>query len=88
MRSFLNAILAFIGSESLTDEEFDDLPDGLEQEYSKATYDALRGVLISRETISMQGTRLKAYFVARGLDLSGESARVPSSQILIGGALD
>lgn len=88
MRTFLNAILAFIGSESLTDEEFDSLPEGLAQEYSKETYLALRGVIVGRESVSTQAPKLKAYFKARGVDLSEEQARIPSSQIFVGGALE
>lgn len=87
MRSFINGIFSFIGSESLTDEEFDSLSEDLTQEYSRELYDALRGVLISRESISTQGKKLKAYFGIKGLDVWNEPARQPASQILIGKAL-
>lgn len=88
MREFLNAILAFIGSESLTNDEFASLPSGLEQSYNLAVYEALRSLLTDRESISEQLSRLKAYFVARGLDLADTPARVPVSEIFIGAALE
>ena len=87
MRTFLNAILSFIGSESLTDEEFDALPEGLTQEYTKDVYDALKTVLQGREGVSGQLTKLKAYFEAKGVDLTAP-ARDAASQIFVGAALD
>lgn len=87
MRAFLNEILAFIESESLTDEEFDGLPEGLEEEYSKANYDALKAVLEGRESVSTQLKKLKSYFCAKGVELS-ETSRTATSQILVGVALD
>ncbi len=87
LRAFLNAILAFIGSESLTDEEYDALPSGLAQEYTKTTYEALRGVIVTRESVSTQAPKLKRYFEAKGVDLASTPARVPSSQIFVGGVL-
>jgi hypothetical protein len=87
MRTFINGIFSFIGSESLTDEEFDALPEGLTQTYSRELYDAMRGILIGRESISTQGKKLKAYFGIKGLDVWNEVARPPASQILVGKAL-
>jgi hypothetical protein len=89
MREFLDAILAVIGSESLTDEEFD----GVELEgspaYSKATYLAVRTVLEGRENVSGQVQRLKLYFIARGVDVS-DTPKIPTAQsnIFLGGGLD
>ncbi len=87
MRDFLNAILNFIGSESLTDDEFD----SVESEtavYSKANYLELKSIVDARESVSGQGKRLKLYFIARGVDVS-ETGSVPpaKSNILIGIAL-
>lgn len=91
MRDFLNAILAFIGSESLTDEEFSNIEDqGTFVLYSKATYDVLKATIEARESVSGQAKKLKLYFIARGVDVS-EAAELkthtPRSNILIGVAL-
>ncbi len=87
MREFLNAIFSFIGSESLTDEEFDALDSELPETYSAEVYEALKGVLIARESVSLQYSRLKAFFVAKGLIIQAV-ARPPTSQILFGAGLD
>lgn len=84
MRDFLDAILAFIESESLTDDEFETITLE-EQTYTKETYEALKAVLQSREEVSGQGKKLKLYFIARGVDLSEAGAVKPAaSQIFIG----
>lgn len=88
MRAFLNAILSFIGSESLTDDEFDSLTEGLEEGYTKEVYDWLKVVLQSREGVSGQLKKLKAYFIAKGVDLTGTASRAANSQIFIGSGLD
>jgi hypothetical protein len=87
MRDFLNAILTFIGSESLTDPEFDSIETETPN-YSKVTYLALKSIVDARESVSGQGKRLKLYFIARGVDVS-ETGSVPParSNILIGVAL-
>ncbi len=80
-RDDLNAVLETIGSESLTDEEFDALSvtdDSLPVEI----YTAIAGVLDSRESVSDQKDRLKYYYLARGVQVSTiTSAR---TNILIG----
>lgn len=86
LREFLDAILAFIGSESLTDEEYAALPEGLTQDYSKEVYEALKTTLQTREGVSGQLKRLKAYFISKGVDLNAP-ARDAASQIFIGAAL-
>jgi hypothetical protein len=88
LRTFLNAILSFIGSESLTDEEFDALPDGLTEEYTKAVYDALKAVIQTRDGVSGQLKKLQNFFTAKGVDLSGRAIRDPDSEIFIGAALE
>lgn len=85
MRDFLNAILAFIGSESLTDEEWA-LVEVEVQEYSQEVYDELKGVLESREAVSSQLDKLTAYFKARGLEAS-DTDHIPTSQIFVGSPL-
>lgn len=87
LRDFLDEILAFIESESLTDEEFNGLPDDLTEEYVKDTYLALKTVLENREGVSGQAKRLKLYFIAKGVDLSDTSAKTPKSNIFIGSKL-
>lgn len=85
MRAFLNAILSFIGSESLTDVEFDALTVTV-QEYSLANYEALKLVLEAREGVSGQLQRLKDYFTAKGVDITA-GARAAASQIFVGASL-
>jgi len=90
LRSFLDDILAFIGSESLTDEEFDviDALD-LDQTYTKDVYEALRATLEGRDNVSGQVKRLKVYFIARGADLSETNAiPTPQSNIFLGGGVE
>ena len=88
MRDFLDAILEFIESETLTDEEFETVDEDLFAEYTKEVYLALRSVLESRESISGQVKRLKQYFCAKGVDISDTAAvPTPLSNILIGGEL-
>lgn len=87
MRDFLDAILAFIQSESLTDDEFETI-ELEDQTYTLATYEALKTVLQSRENISGQGKRLKLYFISRGVDLDSAGAVKPAkSEIYIGSDL-
>lgn len=85
MRDFLNSIFAFIGTASLSDEEFDSLT--IESYgYDQATYDALIGVLNSREAVSTMKDRLTAYFTARGASIS-QSTNTGSTQIWAGSPL-
>lgn len=86
MRTFLNSILTFIGSSTLTDSEFATI-NLTEQTYSIATYNALRSVLESREMVSNQLYKLKGYFKLKGVAVGGEPAVRPTSQIFIGGSL-
>ncbi len=87
MRDFLDAILEFISSESLTDEEFDSLTVTVE-EYTKEVYEALKGVLEARESVSGQPKRLKLYFIAKGVDLLGVPSTTPNSNIFLGGVAE
>lgn len=86
MRSFLNGILSFIGSESLTDTEFASI-NLTTQNYSLATYNALRQVLESREMVSGQLKKLKNYFAIKGTYVAGEPQARPTSQIFMGAVL-
>jgi len=90
LREFLDEILDFIGSETLSDMEFDDLggdDSTLPETYTLDVYTALKGVVEDREGVSGQGRKLKAYFQARGLDIDPGLVPTPNSNILIGKAL-
>lgn len=82
MRDFLNGILQFIGSESLTDDEFATITIDVE-DFTIESYNALKAVLESREGVSGQLKRLKAYFESKGVDIDARSSG-PQSNILIG----
>jgi hypothetical protein len=87
MRAILNAVLAFIGAESLTDEEYEDLiPDDLPEGYTLQMYNALKAVLLWRESVSAQVRKLQLYFLARGVEVADEPP--PSrSNIFVGADL-
>lgn len=86
MRTFLDGILSSIGSESLTDVEYEGIPEGLTQDYTIGVYEALKTVVQDREGLSGQLKRLKAFFESKGLSIDA-AARTASSQIFIGRAL-
>ena len=73
IRDFLNAILAFIGAASLSDDEFNSL-DLEVQTYSVEVYEGLLSVLDSREMVSNTRDRLRYYFLARGVEVQESSA--------------
>ncbi len=86
MRAFLDAVLAFIGATSLTDEEFgfcegeiDDTSDDI------ANYETLLGVLDLRESVSSMKQRLQYYYLAMGVAVEDPSNA--KTNILIGSAL-
>ena len=84
MRDFLDAILAFIGTTSLTDDEFDAIQVD-EQVLSFDLYNELGSVLNARESVSNTLTRLTHYFLAAGVEVSEPSAA--KSNIFIGDSL-
>lgn len=84
MRDFVNAILSFIGSASLNDEEFE-LITITSQTYTAALYAEIMLVLDSREAVSNTRDRLTAYFTARGVQVTTPS--VANSKIFIGDGL-
>lgn len=88
MRDWLNSILVFIGTTSLTDEEYDsinflNLTSGT---YNQAAYDQLAAVLKARESVSSLQERLVALFKVKGLDVV--PAVTGKSNILIGLVLE
>ncbi|AEG42315.1 hypothetical protein BdPhPhi1402_gp18 [Bdellovibrio phage phi1402] len=84
MRDFLNAILAFIVAESLTDEEFATCTATLPL-YDQDTYADLSRVLASRESVSVYQDRLIAFYKAKGVDF--EPAKTGTSNIFLGAVL-
>ena len=85
MRSFLNAILTFIGATSLTDGEFATV-EATVADYTQATYDDLARILESREAVSTTQARLVSYYTARGVLI--ESWDAGKTNIFIGAVLD
>lgn len=95
MRDFLDSILEFIGTETLTDEEFGDI-ELADEEYNVQTYRQLKETLEAREAVSDMLYRLAFFFLAKGVKvavvntgepLDDEAPAQPQSQILIGIAL-
>lgn len=84
MRDFLNAILAFIVAESLTDEEFATCTATMPI-YDQASYDDLSRVLASRDSISTYQDRLTAFYTAKGVNLT--PAKTGTSNIFLGAVL-
>lgn len=84
MRDWLNAILGFIGTTSLTDIEYAsmNLLNVDVQVYSQAAYDELSKVLTSREAVSDMQQRLVGVFKAKGTDVS--PAITAKTNILLG----
>jgi hypothetical protein len=71
MRAILNAILAFIGAEALTDEEFDSVE--IEDEDSnEEKYNALLLILDARDGISGMQARLRYYYLAKGITFGSD----------------
>lgn len=85
MRDFLDAILAFIGSSSLTDDEFDALTIS-SYGYDQETYEALAAVLEGRSASSTLTDRLKYFFLSKGVEVA-EAETEARSNIYIGDAL-
>lgn len=84
MRDFLDAILNFIVTTSLTDEEFETVESTITI-YDQSTYDDLARILIAREAVSVLKDRLISYYKARGVDVAPVNSG--NSNIFIGGSL-
>ena len=85
IRVFIDAILAFIVAESLTDEEFATFTIS-SQTYTEALYLEILAVLDSRELVSSTRNRLTLYFEARGVEVEETSSGV--SNITVGGGFE
>lgn len=88
MRDWLNAILIFIGTSTLTDGEYAGIDTSLLtlSTYNQAAYDALAAVLDSREAVSTLQDRLVAFFEAKGVSVS--AADTAKSEIYLGSVLE
>lgn len=85
MRDFLDAILAFIVAESMTDDEFATVESELPI-YDQGTYDDLSRILESREAVSTMQERLLAYYTAKGVSIN--AANTGKSDIFLGAVLE
>lgn len=87
MRDFLNFVLGFIGSSTLTDDEFLEF-DGLDYGNNLVTYTALKMLLIERDEATETTDKLKFYFLAKGVyGIEDDVVDAPRSNIFIGAAL-
>jgi hypothetical protein len=85
VRDFLDAILAFIVAESLTDDEFDSVVATMPI-YDQTSYDDLARILEARESVSVMQDRLLAYYEAKGVDIN--PADTGKSDIFMGAVLE
>lgn len=85
MRDDLDAILSFIGAETLTDEEFDEV-ELANMDDQVAVYQTLLSVLESRELGSNMTTRLQNYFQAKGIVVVAPPEA--GSNIFVGSSLE
>ena len=88
VREWLDLVLAFIGSTSLTDPEYAgiDQTGMVVQTYNQEAYDQLSAVLEAREAVSTTRDRLIAVFKAKGTDVV--AADVGNTNIYIGDVLE
>lgn len=87
MRNWLSSVLIFIGTSALTDEEFDSIDTDLLtlNVYNQASYDALSGVLTSREAVSTLQDKLVSLFSIKGFEVSPTDTA--KSEIYLGSVL-
>lgn len=87
MRDWLNAIFTFIGTSSLTDQEYNGMNfvDMVAQTYNQAAYDNLSAVLLARESASTMQSRLVGVFKAKGADI--KELEIAKTNIYLGDAL-
>jgi hypothetical protein len=85
LKSNLNAILAFIGTTSLTDTEYSVIEAALGSEYEDSdVYDALYAIISTREGASDVLNRLIYYYYAKNVSIGRPE---PESNVYIGGVL-
>lgn len=83
-RDFLNAILGFISSTSLTDAEFL-TAQGTANIFDQTSYDDLARILETREDVSTMQDRLTHFYSAKGVKV--KSVVTGSTNIFIGAVL-
>lgn len=95
LRSDLNEVLAFIGAESLTDDEFEAIEGDISSfSNHEEVYTALCQILDGRESVTNMTDRLKYYYLAKGISFASDGApgfpdtTLPGkSNIYVGGEL-
>lgn len=87
MRDWLNAILTFIETTSLTDVEYDSIDQTgmITNIYNQEAYDQLSAVLEGRESVSDLQARLVGLFSAKGFTV--DEADLAKTNIYIGDVL-
>jgi len=87
MRDFINTVLAFIGTSSLTNDEYEEI-DLSDFGYNIPTFDVVKMLLFERDEATETSDRLKLYFMAKGVNVEGDDVTLPAkSNIFIGAAL-
>lgn len=81
MREFLDSILTFIATESLTDAEFATVT-ATHPLYDQSTYDDLSRILAGRENVSIMQDRLTFFYNAKGVKV--KETITSSSNIWLG----
>ncbi len=85
MRDFIDEILTFIGTATMTDGEYASVSID-SASYDQPTYEAILAMLNTRESISTFVDRLTAYFEAKGVVVVPPES-TGSSNIFVGGDL-
>ena len=85
MRAYLDSILTFIGSATLTTEEWESL-DLSETPTDLEVYQSLLVIINDRDLVSTDAERLTLYFQAKGLELTPPSQG--KSNIFMGASLE
>lgn len=96
LRTDLNAILTFIGAESLTDDEYDAIEGDISSiSNHEEVYTGLGQVLDGRESVSNMADRLTYYYLAKGISFSvnqapgfPNTALAGKSNIYVGGVIE
>lgn len=86
MRSFINNILNFIGTSSLTDLEWESVDESIGSVLNQASYDQISEILEAREAVSTYQDRLLSFYQAKGVELTQNSTA--QTNIFIGAVLD
>jgi hypothetical protein len=85
-REFLDSILDFIGTESLSDLEFDLVDPESSEDYSPETYALLKDILELRSSSDDILIKLGWFFKSKGVDVLSNTG-TPKSNIFIGAPL-